>query len=149
MGKVKSFLKTSAITTGIMHCVNKLVESGLTAEMNAKTGGSYYHWKHGNIYYKKIGKGSPLLLIHDLNASSSVFEWSEVVRQLSVNRTVYTPDLIGCGKSDKPPIVYTNYFYVQMIQDFVKDIIGEKTDVMATGLSSIRSRSSARNGSNS
>ena len=136
MGKIKSIVKTSAIATGAMYVANKLVESNLTASINTKIGGKYYHWKHGNIFYRKSGVGSPLLLIHDLNAFSSVFEWSELTEKLSENHTVYTMDLIGCGKSDKPSIIYTNYFYVQLVQDFVKEIIGEKTDVIASGLSS-------------
>lgn len=136
MGKIKSFLKASAVTTGMMYCVNKFVESNFTADINTKTEGKYYHWKHGNIYYRKAGSGDPLLLIHDLNAFSSVFEWSELAEKLSANHTVYMIDLIGCGKSDKPAIIYTNYFYVQLVQDFVKEVIGEKTNVVASGLSS-------------
>jgi pimeloyl-ACP methyl ester carboxylesterase len=42
--------------------------------------------------------------------------------------------MAGCGRSDKQEITYTNYFYIQMISDFVKDVIGEKTSVIATGL---------------
>lgn len=136
MGKIRSIIKTSAVTTGIMYFINKLIESNLTASINTKTGGKYYHWKHGNIYYKKAGKGCPLLLIHDLNAFASQSEWSEIAEKLSTDHTVYTLDLIGCGKSDKPSITYTNYFYVQLIRDFIKEIIGEKTDVIASGLSS-------------
>lgn len=136
MGKIRSFIKTSAVTTGIMYFINKLIESNLTASINTKTGGKYYHWKHGNIYYKKTGSGCPLLLIHDLNAFASQSEWSEIAEKLSTDHTVYMLDLIGCGKSDKPSITYTNYFYVQLIRDFIKEIIGENTDVIASGLSS-------------
>ena len=121
MGKIKAIIKTSAVTTGVMYFVNKLIESNLTASINTKTGEKYYHWKHGNIYYNKTGNGHPLLLIHDLNAFASHYEWTEVTEKLSVNHTVYTLDLIGCGKSDKPSITYTNYFYVQLIQDFINE----------------------------
>lgn len=136
MGKIKSFIKTSAVTVCILEAVNKFIESGLTASINTRTSGKYYHWKHGNIYYKVCGHGSPLLLIHDLTVFSSNYEWSQMIDKLSSNHTVYAVDLIGCGKSDKPLITYTNYFYVQMIQDFVNDVIGEKTTVFVNGLSS-------------
>ncbi len=136
MGKIKSLIKTSALTTGILYCANKLVESNLIATLSTKTSGKYYHWNHGNIYYRVYGQGTPLLLIHDLNAFSSGYEWTQMMNRLASNHTVYVPDLIGCGKSDKPDIIYTNYFYIQMIQGFVKDVIGEKTDVIASGLSS-------------
>ena len=51
------------------------------------------------------------------------------------NHTVYCLDLLGCGRSDKPALEYTNYLYVQMISSFIKDIIGEKTTVVATNMS--------------
>ena len=49
---------------------------------------------------------------------------------------IYTIDLLGCGNSDKPNLTYTNYLYVQLILDFIKDVIGEKTDVVSSGASS-------------
>ena len=136
MKKIKSFIKTSMFVTGALHIVNKFIESELTASINTRTGGKYYHWKHGNIYYRDCGKGSPVLLLHDLTVFSSSYEWSQILNELASKHTVYSVDLIGCGKSDKPLITYTNYFYVQMLQDFVNDVIGERTDVIANGLSS-------------
>ena len=88
-----------------------------------------------DIYYQKTGSGSPLLLIHDLNHYSSSMEWDKVIDTLSREHTVYTIDLLGCGKSDKPAITYTCYLYVQLLTDFIRDIIGEKTDIVATGAS--------------
>ena len=45
-------------------------------------------------------------------------------------------DLIGCGRSDKPKITYTNYLYVQLISDFIKNVVKHKVKVISTGLSS-------------
>lgn len=101
-----------------------------------KKNGTYYDWRFGQIFYTKQGEGAPILLIHDLNACSSEYEWNKIVEKLSQTNTVYTLDLLGCGKSDKPNITYTNYLYVQLITDFIKHVIGEKTDVIATGTSS-------------
>ena len=128
MGKIKSFFKTSVVLTGTLHVINKCIDSGLTISLNTRTNGKYYQWKHGNIYYKILGHGSPVLLVHDLTVFSSNYEWSQIIDKLKAEHTVYAVDLIGCGRSDKPLITYTNYFYVQMIQDFVNDIIGEKYD---------------------
>ena len=58
------------------------------------------------------------------------------MKKLEKKHTVYTIDLLGCGRSDKPNLTYTNYLYVQLITNFIKDVIGEKTDVIATGTSS-------------
>lgn len=133
--KLKNVFKTTLTATGILHCINKYIESSSTTTSNLKSSGKYYHWKHGDIYYKVYGSGTPLLLIHDLTVYSSSYEWSKVIHKLAASHTVYCLDLIGCGKSDKPALTYTNYFYVQLISDFVKDIIGRKTNIAATGLS--------------
>ena len=58
-----------------------------------------------------------------------------MMKKLEKTNTVYTIDLLGCGRSDKPNITYTNYLYVQLIDNFIKDVIKEKTDVVATGSS--------------
>lgn len=94
-----------------------------------------YKWRLGNIHYTKSGNGKPLLLIHDLTPASSGYEWTPLVNKLSENYTVYTIDLLGCGRSEKPNLTYTNYLYVQLLSDFIKSEIGHRTDVIATGAS--------------
>ena len=68
-----------------------------------------------------------------MDAESSGVEWKKVAAILAEKYTVYTVDLLGCGRSEKPNITYTNFLYVQMLTDFIKHIIGEKADVVATG----------------
>ncbi len=96
---------------------------------------NYFEWRFGNIYYTKKGTGSPILLIHDTLPGASGYEWSKIEDELAIDHTVYTVDLLGCGRSDKSSITYTNFVYVQMISDFIKKIIGQKTDVIASGFS--------------
>ena len=121
----------------VIHIVNKLISASATLNNLLKTkNGNYYNWRFGNIYYTKQGSGSPLLLIHDLTPCSNAEEWKSVVGALSQNYTVYTLDLLGCGRSDKPQMTYANFLYVQLLTDFAKNIIGEKTDVIASGLAS-------------
>lgn len=95
-----------------------------------------YSWRFGNIFYTKKGSGSPLLLIHELKCAASADEWKSLINQLSKNHTIYALDLIGCGRSEKPKMTYTNYIYVQLINNFIKDVIGAKTDVITSGSSS-------------
>ena len=134
----KKNLKTCTILTGLtvasMHIVNRFVYYMSTIdEILSDKNTEYYDWRFGRICYHKTGSGSPLLLIHDLNVCSSSYEWNQIVDQLSKTNTVYTIDLLGCGRSDKPYLTYTNYLYVQLITDFIKHIIGEKTDIIAMG----------------
>lgn len=135
--KLKTILMLDILALGTMHIINKSIESSALLKNFLKPHtGRYYSWKFGDIFYKKEGKGSPILLIHDLNISSSGYEWYQLIDILKKKHTLYTIDLLGCGRSEKPGITYTSYLYVQMISDFIKDVIGEKTDIISTGLSS-------------
>lgn len=95
-----------------------------------------FKWRLGDIHYTKIGTGKPLLLIHDLDYSSSGCEWDNLIPLLQENYTIYTIDLLGCGRSEKPNLTYTNFLYVQLINDFIKSEIGRRTNVISTGSSS-------------
>ena len=66
---------------------------------------------------------------------ASGYEWSRVEDQLAQEHTVYTLDLLGCGRSEKAGITYTNFLFVQIICDFIKNVIKEKTDIIASGFS--------------
>lgn len=131
---IEHFFLLTAFATATIHLANRFIN--ITAEMKniLKTeSGNFYNWKNGRIYYTKRGTGSPVLLIHELSPSSSSYEWSRFSRKLEKTHTVYALDLLGCGRSDKPNLTYTNYLYVQLITDFTKNIICEKTDVITTG----------------
>lgn len=132
--KLKACAVLTVLAAGTIYIINRVIYYLSTIDnLLGITEGNYYEWRFGKIFYKKQGEGSPILLIHDLNAQSSGCEWKKVVSSLSEHNTVYTIDLLGCGRSDKPNITYTNFLYVQMINDFIKHIIGEKADVIATG----------------
>lgn len=132
--KLLSLTTLAGFTTLIIHIINKFIYFSATMDnLLSNTSGSYYNWKFGKIYYKKTGSGHPLLLLHDLDTYSSGHEWNKVLKDLSKTNTVYRVDLLGCGRSDKPNITYTNYLYVQLINDFIKQVIGEETDILATG----------------
>jgi pimeloyl-ACP methyl ester carboxylesterase len=124
------------LSTIAIHVINKIISaSALLKNLLKEDTGNYYEWRFGQIYYTRQGNGRPLLLIHDVTPHSNGQEWSKIITALSKNHTVYTLDLLGCGRSDKPKITYTNFLYVQLITDFVNKVIGEKTDVIASGLS--------------
>lgn len=95
-----------------------------------------YRWRLGNIYYTKSGEGRPLLLIHDLHYAANGSEWNALLPYLQEHYTVYTIDLLGCGRSEKPNLTYTNFLYVQLINDFIQSEIGRRTSVITSGSSS-------------
>lgn len=132
--KVKKIITFAALSGAAIYVINKFIDyaasyRGLTLDDDE----NYYTWRNGTIFYQKKGTGSPLLLIHDLNPIASSYEWSYLIDKLSESHTVYAIDLLGCGKSDKPSSSYINYLYVQLVNDFIQDVIQEKTDLLVTG----------------
>lgn len=133
---VRNFLILTTLTTATIYGINKIISVTSIMKNLLKTDhGHFFNWKYGKIYYTKTGKGSPVLLIHDLEPSSSSAEWDKISRSLSKKHTVYAIDLLGCGRSEKPNLTYTNYMYVQLITDFIKKVIHEKTSLVSTGAS--------------
>lgn len=132
----KLLLFTAGASIATIYAYNKFIEDTATKKnLLTDNHGEYFPWKENNIFFTKSGTGSPILLIHDADSSASSVEWSKVARRLEKKHTVYCIDLLGCGRSDKPALEYTNYLYVQMITAFVKEVIKEKTTVIATNLS--------------
>lgn len=125
------------LATGIIYIINRIIfATAVLKNLLKSSAENFYNWRFGDIYYQKKGKGSPLLLIHDLTIYSSAYEWNQVIDELSEEYTVYAIDLLGCGRSEKPKITYTNYLYVQLICDFIKNVIHEKADIAVCGYSS-------------
>lgn len=128
------FLTTASVAG--LHAINKVINyTASLKNLTSSYSGNYYKWRYGNIFFTKHGNGQPLLLIHDLDPSSSSYEWTRMIKKLEKNHTVYTVDLPGCGHSDKPEMIYSNYLFVQFLHDFVKDVIKETPSVAATGSS--------------
>lgn len=93
----------------------------------------FYQWKFGKIFYSVQGKGPNVLLIHDNQADCSAYEFHRIANKLSTNYRVYSIDLLGYGRSDKPKITYTAYLFVQLIIDFRKTIIKDQCSLITSG----------------
>ena len=75
--KLATFVVLFAIATAVIHIINKIIAaSAVLKEMLDTDRRNYYKWRFGEIYYTKKGKGSPVLLIHDLLPGSSGYEWN-------------------------------------------------------------------------
>jgi len=135
--KMRTIVALAAITTTTIHVINK-IQYAMYAEKNllSKDENLYYEWRFGKVCYTKAGKGSPILLIHDLSVGSSGYEFKKLTSSLAESYEVYTLDLLGYGASDKPNMTYTNFLYVQLITDFIKNVIGKKTNIITSGDSS-------------
>lgn len=132
--KLKTFLFLSALAGTTIHIMNRLEYSHSTMKnVLACNKNKYYEWRFGKVRYIKKGSGTPLLLLHDLTVGSSSYEYHKIINHLSKDHEVYCIDFLGYGLSDKPNMTFTNYLYVHMITDFIKYVIGKKTDIVACG----------------
>lgn len=141
---MKINMNKKIITTGILsasaiaaiHIINRIHNLFYTSgKLLTCSENYYYKWRFGRIKYDKKGKGTPILFVHDLTSGSSGYEFHRLINNLTDQHEIYTLDLLGYGLSDKPSLTYTNNLYEQLISDFIKNVIGKKTSVIATGYS--------------
>ncbi|PWT82964.1 MAG: alpha/beta hydrolase [Acidobacteria bacterium] len=107
-------------------------DSALGGEAN------FYDWKHGRIFYKASGaskSGLPLVFVHGVSAGASSFMWRKNFDALAKDFRVYALDLLGFGISDKPPTTsYSADLYVELITDFVREVVGPPVNIIASSL---------------
>jgi len=96
-----------------------------------------YPWKYGDMFYEVIGArdAKPLLLIHGFGPGASSYEWRKNIDVLATQFRVYVVDLLGFGLSDRPSIDYTAETFTDLISDFIREVIGKPTIVVAHGIS--------------
>lgn len=91
------------------------------------------HIEGNRIRYLKAGSSKKnLVLIHGIGASAE--RWEFVIPQLSKHFTVFVPDLIGFGYSDKPNVDYTTEFFAKFLFSFLQTLGLEKTAVVGSSL---------------
>lgn len=136
MKKISKRLLVAGLSTTSLLIANKLVFTLATMkERLSQSKGHYYQWKFGKIYYSVKGSGPAVILIHDSQVESSSFEYNRIIGTLAKQYRVYTLDLLGYGRSDKPKLTYTAYLFVQLLVDFSKDIVRDKASLITSGKS--------------
>lgn len=85
------------------------------------------------IRYLKAGSSKKnLVLIHGLGASAE--RWEYVIPKFSENFSVFVPDLIGFGYSDKPNVDYTTDYFAKFVSSFLKTMGLETSSVLGSSL---------------
>ena len=132
----KKLLVSGGALLGVAAAYNALARKGVDQLPNligGEEGG--FDWRDRRIAFTKRGEGPPVLLIHGIHAAAWSYEWRNNVDYLARNNTVYTMDLLGFGRSDRPPIKYSARLYISLISDFVARVIGEPCVLAASSLS--------------
>jgi pimeloyl-ACP methyl ester carboxylesterase len=110
--------------------------------VEARVRRGYFECRFGQLHvHNSIPPGggfeeaTPLLCLHDSPGSGRAF-----VRFLSLagrDRSVYAPDLPGCGESDPPPSVPGIAEYAAAIGDFLDSMRLRRIDVLGHGAGSL------------
>ena len=94
----------------------------------------FFKWHHGQVHYLKKGMGDPLVLLHNVYPGASQEEYFRNLDDLSRHYTVYAVDLLGFGASDAPRIKYTAQTYIELIFDFLREVVERPAHVVSAGL---------------
>ena len=86
------------------------------------------------VAYTRRGAGPAVLLVHSVHAAAWSYEWRRNVDALARDHTVYTIDLLGFGRSDRPAVDYSARLYVSLLLDFAADVVGEPCALVGSSL---------------
>lgn len=134
-GKLGRRLAVGAAAVGIPALVNLVIARAVKRLQAPKWGHpSRYAWREGEIAFQQLGRGEPILLLHSLGPGHDAEQWREVAEFLSESHTVYAPDLLGWGRSERPALAYDDSLYVRLVADFIDDVVGRPATVVAAGM---------------
>jgi len=119
-----------------------------TPSLSFRLGGEFgrYPARFGDIAYTVAGSGSPLLLLHGLDAGRSMAEWRAIFGLLAEKHTVYALDFPAFGLSDMTREGLNATDFAEVVAHFITDIIGAPTAIVAAGQSGIIAALAARSG---
>lgn len=81
----------------------------------------------GNIHYRTLGKGEPLLLLHRSPRSSR--DWFRLMPILAERYRVIAMDTLGFGQSDSLPEVVTMEVLAESVDSFLASLDIQRTNV--------------------
>ena len=84
-------------------------------------------------YRGEVTEGTPLVLLHSINAVPSAMEMRPLFEYYRDKRAVWVPDLPGVGLSDRPAVHYTSGLYARWLTEWL-DSLGAPADVVALSL---------------
>ncbi len=84
------------------------------------------------VYFESGGTGTPILMIHGIGAGNSSHLYRNNTLALSKSHRVYAFDFPGFARSGARAISYTNDLYVAVIEAFIKEVIREPVQIVAS-----------------
>ena len=132
----RKLLVSGGAVLGAAATYNALAAQHVSPVDNALGGDErWFEWRGYRIAYTVRGSGAPVLLVHGIHAAASDFEWRNNAAVLSRQFTVYSIDLIGFGRSERPAARYSGRLFTALIDDFVAQVVSAPCALIASGLS--------------
>src|SRR5688500_5931112 len=132
----RKMLLSGGALIGAAAAYNAFARKGVD-KLNNLIGGEEggFDWRGRRIAFTRRGKGPAVLLVHGIHPAAWSYEWHDNADDLARGNTVYTIDLLGFGRSDRPAIRYSARLYISLISDFVHQVIAEPCVLVASALS--------------
>lgn len=135
MGGLRKAVGLGAGVVGGMALFNA-VQDRRAGPVVSEVPGETRYWPSplGSVFYKTLGDGPPLVILHGCHAGASSYEVRRQVGALAARYRVYAPDWLGFGLSDRPDIVYTAQVYIDLLEAFMRDVVRKPAHVIASSL---------------
>lgn len=142
MGAMSNFWKgllAGGAGVAALAAVNAQIARGVPEPETGALGGegTAFDWKYGQVFYRFAGRedAPTVLFVHGIGAGARSFMWRRNFEPLATDFRVYAVDLLGFGYSDKPAAApYTADLYVELLSDFIRQIVGRPVSVVASSL---------------
>ncbi|MDQ3389087.1 MAG: alpha/beta hydrolase [Gemmatimonadota bacterium] len=98
----------------------------------------YVPWRGVHYaFYSRRGTGRPVVILHSINTVASAQEMRPVVQHFvrRTERSVFAPEWLGFGHSDRPEIAYTPELLEDQLEHFLEKVVGAAGGVDLVGLS--------------
>ncbi|MFB6113678.1 MAG: alpha/beta fold hydrolase [Halodesulfurarchaeum sp.] len=94
-----------------------------------------YEWRGFDVSYAEAGDPTDptVVLLHSVHAAGTAAEFRKIFESIAEDYHVIAPELLGYGRSDRPPIAYEGSLYERLISDFLSDVT-ESPIVVASSL---------------
>jgi pimeloyl-ACP methyl ester carboxylesterase len=109
-------------------------EAGAAAEPRVRRG--YFECRYGQLHVHNVmpagggfEEGTALLCVHD--PAGTARQFARFLPLVGRDRSVYAPDLPGCGESDPPPPPVQAGDYAAALADFLDSLRIRQVDVLA------------------
>ena len=92
----------------------------------------HYQYRPGN---RSNGAGPAVVLLPGGMLDSSLLTWKPLLERLPPRYRLFSPDLPGYGRSDKPDRAYTTSFFVDFVEGFLDAVGLQRADLLASSMS--------------